>query len=383
MEELAMLRTLAASLLILLAGASALRACPFCEAASPTWLQSVQQAEAAVAAKVVKVDLPAPGSPVPLASVHYEVTDVLRGDRDLKGRKVVLEELEAPPAGTLTLLTAVGAPDLSWSTLARMTQKRADYFAAAQRLPAGGQARWQFFFRYLEDVDDDLATDAYGEFAAASFAEVKAFAPQADRQRLWQWITSEKTPAARRGLYYTLLGARGEREDAVRLAAMIDDPDKRPPGAFSALVACYLSLTKKVGLKQIESLYLKGPIEREQDIQSVIVALRFHGDEQPAIERTRIAQSLRLLLDRPALAGQVIPDLARWEDWDSVPQMVRLFEIASGEDAWVRVPIVSYLKVCPRAEAKQALVRLKSIDAEAVEQAEALSLFGVGLRGRK
>jgi hypothetical protein len=152
-------------------------------------------------------------------------------------------------------------------------------------------------------------------------------------------------------------------------------------------VACYLSLTKEDGLKRIEQMYLSKAAlsskEREQDIQSVIVALRFHGDEQPAIKRARMAQSLRLVLHRPALAGQVIPDLARWEDWESLPQMVRLFETASGDDAWVRVPVVSYLKVCPLERAKTELERLKTIDAKAIEQADALSLFGVGLRGAR
>jgi hypothetical protein len=372
------------ALLLALAQGRKLVACPFCEAAAPTWLASVDGAESAVAAKVIKVDRPPADSPVPLASIHFEVTEVLKGNAALKGRIVVLEELEAPRTGSLVLLTAIGAPESSWSMLTQLTQKRADYFAAARRLPKTGDARWQFFFRYLENVDAELAADAYGEFAAASFAEVKAFGPKADREHLWQWITHEKTPASRRGLYYTLLGVRGDQEDIEQLAAMIDDSAKRPPGAFSALVACYLSLTKETGLRRIEEQYLTATNpKREQDIQSVIVALRFHGDEQPAFERMRIARSLRMVLDRPALAGQVIPDLARWEDWESLPQMVRLFETANGDDAWIRVPVVSYLKVCPLAHAKQELERLKSIDPKAIEQADALSLFGVGLRGAR
>ena len=355
-------------------------ACPFCEATAPTWLQSMREADAAVIAKVTKVAPITSDDVVPSVRVHYMIEDVVQGrDRLPADHNFSFESLESPEVGARHLMTAVGAPDLSWSTLVEFTPTRAAYVAAARELPEAGVPRWQFFCRYLEHADEELAADAYGEFAAASFAEVKAFAKHTDRQQLWRWIESEKTPESRRGLYYTLLGACGDKADGEKLRGMLASPDKRPPGAFSALVACYISLGGEEALCEVEQRFL-GAGASESDAQAVIAALRFHGEEQHVLQRERMALSLRLLLERKGLAGTVIPDLARWQDWQCLPRMVKLFKESTGDDAWQRIPVVAYLKVCPQPEAKTALEELKKLDPQAVEQAEALSLFGAQIR---
>ena len=85
------------------------------------------------------------------------------------------------------------------------------------------------------------------------------------------------------------------------------------------------------------------------------------------------------MLDRPALAAVVIPDLARWQVWDSMPQLVTLFEEAHGDDAWLRIPVIAYLKACPLPAAQTRLAELRRLDPEAVKQAERLALFGAQL----
>jgi hypothetical protein len=360
-------------------------ACPFCEATAPTWLQSIREADAAVVAQVKRVQPVASEDPVPLSRLDYLITQALQGDAKLPADQLLsVESLEEIAPGKKCLLTAAGDGELSWSTLCELTPLREEYLSAARKLPEQGVARWQFFYRYLEHADEELATDAYGEFAAASFAEVKAFAPHASRGQLWRWIESEKTPESRRGLYYTLLSLRGEADDAKKLEAMMTSPDKRPPGAFSALVAGYVALRGEAGLREVERRYLSAPAKADEaDIQAVIIALRFHGEEQHVLKRERTAQSFRLLLDRPALAGSVIADLARWQDWQCMPQLVHLFETTDEDTAWLRIPIIAYLKVCPLPAAKARLEALRKIDPQAIEQAEALSLFGTQLRNVK
>lgn len=373
-----------ASLVAVAAFTTPALACPFCDATSPTWLQSIAESEAAVLARVASVDEgPVEGQEIPLARVTYAITDVLRGKEVLGTTRTLHgESLEAPAVGTTTLLTAVGSPELSWTPLTSLTGERAAYLAEARRLPATGIERWKFFYRYLEHDDEALAADAYGEFAVAPFAEVKAFAAHASREQLWQWIESDKTPESRRGLYYTMLSVCGQPADAARLKAMLAAPDQRPPGAFSALVSCYISLCGEEALCEIEQQFLANSHVSEADAQGVIVALRFHGEEQHVFRRERIASSLRLVLDRPHLAVSVIPDLARWEDWESMPTLVELFRRAEPEATWVRIPIVAYLRACPLESAARHLETLKTIDPQAVEQAEALSLFGTRLRGK-
>ena len=44
---------------------------------------------------------------------------------------------------------------------------------------------------------------------------------------------------------------------------------------------------------------------------------------------------MRLLLDNPDFADQVIPDLARWEDWSVMDRLVEMFK-AGDEKSYVR-----------------------------------------------
>lgn len=372
-----------ALLLVALLATTPLKACPFCEATSPTWLQTVAEAETAVIARAVKVQSPAKGDDVvPLVDVTFELVEVLRGQEQLRGtRQFHCELLETPRVGAQWLLNGAGAPQISWSPLAELTPERAKYFATARKLPSTGNARWQWFYQYLEHADELLAADAYGEFAGAPFAEVQGFGSEIKRAQLWQWIRREQTPEHRRGLYYTMLGVCGTAADVTTLEALLVTPEKRPPGGFDALIACYLSLRGEAGLKVVEAKLLHDKAAREEDVQAVLLALRFHGEEQHVLKRTQIAQAYRLVLDRPQLAGVVIPDLARWQDWDSMDALVALFKTSDRDAQWLRIPIVAYLRACPLPKAKEQLTQLAKIDPEAIEQADSLSLFGVKLRG--
>jgi hypothetical protein len=361
--------------------ASVANACPFCDATGPTWRQASLESAGAAVARVVEVEAAAqPEAIVSLVKVRLEVVEALRFAEGVPAVKsFTLEVVDAPAVGSLWLCTGVGAPELSWSPLVELTAERAAYFAQSRQQDAADPERLAYFAKFLEHADAELAADAYGEFAAASFAEVFAAKSHYSHAKLWQWIASETTPENRRGLYYTLLGVCGDATDAARLKQMLAEPTQRPPGGFDALVACYVALCGEEGLREIEEQFLSRDAN-PRDVVSVVMALRFHGEEQHVLPRTRIAKAFARLVDRPALAVQVIPDLARWEHWDALPALVKLYREAPPEDAWIRIPIVSYVRACPLPEAKTAIEELAKIDPKAVEQASALSLFGARLQ---
>ena len=80
-------------------------------------------------------------------------------------------------------------------------------------------------------------------------------------------------------------------------------------------------------------------------------------------------KSLRHMLKRPELADLVIPDLARWEDWEVRTQLCDLFIQADENSSWVRVPVVNYLRACPLPAAEKALEKLEKVDPESVRRA--------------
>jgi hypothetical protein len=119
----------------------------------------------------------------------------------------------------------------------------------------------------------------------------------------------------------------------------------------------------------VDDLYLSNTKAEYADTYAAIMALRFHGNDVSVIPKTRVVQSLRLMLNRPTLADLVIPDLARWEDWSSMDKLVKLFKEADEKTSWVKVPVINFLRVCPLPEAKERIKELQKIDPESVRRA--------------
>ncbi len=96
---------------------------------------------------------------------------------------------------------------------------------------------------------------------------------------------------------------------------------------------------------------------------------------------------MRLVLDNPEFAEQVIPDLARWEDWSVLDRLVSMYK-ESDEHGYVRQPVVTYLTVASEQPgdvgtcAAEALAELEELDPEGVKQARSLMAFGALARAR-
>jgi hypothetical protein len=72
----------------------------------------------------------------------------------------------------------------------------------------------------------------------------------------------------------------------------------------------------------------------------------------------------------------VIPDLARWEDWESLDKLVELYRNADEKSIFVRPPVVMFVRACPLPEAKEKLKELEKIDPGAVKRANTFFPFG-------
>lgn len=57
-------------------------------------------------------------------------------------------------------------------------------------------------------------------------------------------------------------------------------------------------------------------------------------------------------------------------------RLVRLFKDADEKTSWVRVPIINYLRACPKPEAKKYIEELKEVDPDAVKRASTFFPFG-------
>ena len=378
---------------LLIGPAQQAQACPFCSAVSLTFAQEIAQSQAAAIVRLVEpppAGALSPRAEGPLPKGKFVVVEAIKGG-DLiaeaghagaDGTPIETILLEEKPVGTLFLLMGIEPPKLVWSSPIPVSERAVQYLRKLSALPEKGPDRLAFFQRHLEDPDETLARDAYDEFAVAPYADVRGLADRMDPTQLLQWIENPKVQANRRRLYATMLGACGTKADAERIGAILANQDLGPEKAevrsgLDALIACYVTLRGPEGLDLIDELFLnrRGREIPFTETYAAVMALRFLGEESQGVPRDRVLASLRLLLAEPKLADLVIADLARWQDWSVIDQLVELFEKAEADNIFVREPIVNYLRVCPLPQAAAAIVRLEKIDPEAVRRAATLAAF--------
>ena len=377
-------------LLLVLVGSlinSTALACPFCAAVSQTFTEEIDSMDAVVVGELVK--LPPKADPdedvasreAPKAT--FKIVQILKGDTYLKGMETIQTIYFGDgKLGKPFLIMGVDPPKLMWSTPLQITERARKYVPQLLALPKEGPRRLEFFQQHLEDDDEMLARDAYDEFAKAPYADVIALKDKMNHDRIVGWIEDQDVPASRRRLYLTMLGVCGTEQDLPMLEKLLKSEDRKAKAGLDAMIGCYLTLMGSEGMSLIEDLFLKNEDSEYADTYAAIMALRFHGSETDVIPRKRILQGLRHMLDRPQLADLVIPDLARWEDWGSMDRLVQLFKEADEKSSWVRVPVINYLRACPKPEAEKCITELEKIDPDAVKRANTFFPFG-GAGGRK
>lgn len=356
-----------------LVGSQVATACPFCSATAQTFSEEIASMDGAVLAKLLKV---APQSvegkeqgEIPKAT--FEIYQVLKGD--FVKPKQVIEALyfgEAP-VGTKFLITGVDPKRPMWSTPLKISDRAETYLAEVLKLPKDGVDRVRFFINYLEDKDDILGRDSYDEFAKAPYAVIKQLKPDLKRDVLMGWIKNPEISGSHRRLYLVLLGICGTEEDLPYLEEIIRSTDRKKKLGLDSLIACYLTLKGEEGLTLIEDLYLKNKKADYAETYSAIMALRFHVTEGEVISKDKLVAGFRLMLSRSELADLVIPDLARFEDWDSTNTLMELYRKADANNAWVRVPVINFLRASPKPEAKRLLKECEELDPAAFKRANA------------
>ncbi len=339
------------------------QACPFCSAVSQTLAEEMAAMDTVAIARIVA------GSETD-SDAEFEVMAVIRGDTLIRSQQKLRVNYfgKAKPDQNF-LLMGVDPPDLLWSSPLPVSDTAIHYVKSINSLPKEPMKRLEFYLDYLEHSDSMLARDAYDEFAKAPYGEIKSMKDQFDREQLIAWIKDTNLPTDRRRLYLVMLGVCGQPGDADLLETMLKESNDNLRAGLDAMIACYLTLKGSDGLALVDELFLANKKSQYADTYSAIMALRFHGTDGGVIEKKRVLESMRLILDRPELADLVIPDLARWEDWTQIEKLAELFKSADEKSSWVRVPVINYLRACPLPEAEAKLQELKDIDPAAFKRA--------------
>ncbi|MDG1872647.1 MAG: hypothetical protein P8J27_01955 [Mariniblastus sp.] len=350
---------------------ASLSACPFCSAIALTFTEQLNNSDIAVVAKLVKVPPPMLNPADDFPKAEFEIVNILKGKKFVgQGMKFKTQLVGSYAQGQNFLVMGVDPPKVAWTTPMKASARVFEYLDKIQSLPETGPERLVFFQDYFEDKESVLAFDAYDEFARAPYEDLLAMKPKMDHDKLIGWITSKKTSVNRRRLYFTMLGVCGKQEDIKLLEELITSDSRKKRAGLDALIACYLNLKGEDGVDLVEKTFIIDKDADYVDTLAAVSALRFHGTEVDFVPKKRIVKAIRHLLDRPKMADMVIPDLARWEDWSVMERLVKMFKEADPESNWLRVPVITYLRACPKPEAKTYIAELQKIDPEAVQRAD-------------
>ena len=414
------------AIVLLMLGIRTAVTCPYCTVESATLAEDMASSDAVVIAKLIKPAPPAGAQSAdgPLTGIvdpetgmaKFQVVKVLVGQDMMEGT----DQIEAvffgqPDADQLFLIRGVGTDRLDWNVPLAISEVASQYIQDELSLPAEGPERMRFFLDYLQHEDPLLAQDAYDEFARASYPDLLEISEGFDREKLWPWIIDPLTSANRRSLYFTMLGVVGTEEDQRRLEEMmladnrvlrsaaeaaaaaamglggaltlpvmpemVSMEQRQKQLGFNAMVGCYLKLTGAKGLDLLDREFLSSDDDDPTKVYGLLLALRFLGDQTEDVSIDRLSQSMRLILAKPDFAEQAIRDLARWEDWDVLDQLVTMFKEVD-EDAYVRDTIVAYLDQAAKQpgevgeKATAALAELEPLDPKSFKRARSLTQFG-------
>ncbi len=356
-------------------------ACPFCDTVAQTFTEEIMATDVVVVAELIQPPPPPKEDSgdrfsSDISKARFRVLEIVRGETLVKeGDSLETIYFGSAKKGSTFLVLGVDPPQVQWSTPMPLSARGRQYVKQILALPQTGTDRLLFFQKYLEDAEEMLARDAYDEFARAPYDDIRAIKDRMDHTQLVAWIKDTEIPPSRRRLYLTMLGVNGDKNDLPMLEKLMRASDQRQKAGLDALVACYLTLAGEDGMPLVEELFLKNADAEYSDTYSAIMALRFHATEGDRIPRERILHGLHLMLERPQLADLIIPDLARMEDWSQLPRLVELFKKADAKSSWVRVPVINYVRACPKPEAKKVLAELEKIDPEAMQRARTFFPF--------
>jgi hypothetical protein len=265
------------------------------------------------------------------------------------------------------------------------------YVATSPATEAAAAERLRWFARWLEHPDRGIAEDAFMEFGLAPYRDVVAAADALDAAKLRQCIDEPGIDERRRGFYGLALGivavrARGlgHAAEADACLATLERAIATPASDFRAgydgLLGGLLVARGEAALQTMRDLGLLSESTRAGDARHALAALRFAWEFLPdRMPRERVATAAARLVGNPAVAADVVIDLARYGYWASIDEVAALWDTFGSDDPLVRRAVAGYLIACPfdRAQGIVGQIAMRDPDrwAAAVQAA--------GLPGRR
>lgn len=380
----------------MLALASEAPACPFCSALSPSLFEEFALADYVAIASCTR--LPGADAELPLYSFHIEERLPHRASAPGAAplAKPSTEDLTIYSQQRFqlhqkTLMFGVRCEgEVTWAPMAPMSAEALDYARSVidLRNALGSQTHRQLaslrsrellrlYWQGLESEDEWVRQDAYNSLATFSVDQLRPWSREVDPSTVKSRISQARTSRDHRRFYWTVLGLCGSSNDAefvrTAIAYQLEQRAVHPFAdefiGLDAALSCLLLLGGEGAMQHVEREFLQDASRHTSERFAALSALRVHAQEFGVVEHSRISRALALLLEDAEFADQVIPDLARLQDWSHVDRLRQVVSQTGPQQQFMLVPAINYFRVCPLPQAKTALEEAKQFAPAAYRRA--------------
>ncbi|HSQ57752.1 MAG TPA: hypothetical protein VLM40_18665 [Gemmata sp.] len=309
-------------------GVGSVNACPFCNATGTTLTGEVAQADFILYGTLSNPQRD-PNDPTGLnkGTTDFTIEMVIKPHDMVKGKKTItiprylLPSADGKEYKHLIFFNVYnGQMDPYRGEPVPKDSKLPEYLKGA--IDVRGKdttTRLLYFFKYLEDQDIVVSTDAYTEFGYADYKDIATVAPKLPAEMLMRWLKDPNTRGSRLGLYGLLLGHCGKSADAKTIRALLDDKDRSYVSGLDGVVAGYILLDPKEGWNYLVNLIRK----KDQEFPVKYAALKtvryFYEFRSDVIAHEKSLDAIRMLMDDPDIADMPIEDVRKWKLWNLTP----------------------------------------------------------------
>jgi hypothetical protein len=227
--------------------------------------------------------------------------------------------------------------------------------------------RLKFFYAYLDHPDNDIATDAYLEFAKTQDKELAEVAPKLNPGKFRKLLLDPKTASEKIGMFAFLLAAARDPKDAELLRGMIEKPTVRTKAALDGLLCGLIQLQPDAGWKTVYGILSKGKTFDER--YAAFRVVRFYYNSRPKEYRDQILYSMDVML-AGNMADLAIDALRGWAVWDRTPSILGLYGKTGYTAPIIKRSILRYAVSCPLPQAKNFVEAVRQKEPALIQEIE-------------
>ena len=226
-----------------------------------------------------------------------------------------------------------------------------------------------FYFRYLENADKEIALDAFLEFARANDKQIGQASSKLSADKLRAWLKDPQTPPERLSMYAFLLGGCGGDVDADFLAEQLNDDGDRTVNAYDGYLGGYIHLRPREGWEKALAVLRDGRKPLPMRLAVIRMVRMYHG-WPPKESQENDAAAETAMIAQGELADVAIEDLRRWQTWDLTPDVLALFGKKGFDAPIMQRAIVRYALSCDDDAAKRFTAEHRQAEPDLVKEVE-------------